>query len=89
MRLLGFEDASLPHLLRSPATACPRRTRRFASDFDRISQYAYGEEEAFLSPRQGTTVLDVAIAETRRPAARACPATRRSSCTTRTASRST
>ena len=37
-----------------------------ATDFDRISQYAYGEEEAFLSTlRQGTAILDTALRETR------------------------
>src|SRR5262249_40816 len=35
--------------------------------FDRISQYAYAEEEAFLSTlRAGTTILDTAIAETKK-----------------------
>ena len=59
-------------------------------EFDRISQYAYAEEEAFLSTlRAGTTILDTAVTETKRPAARRSPVTRRSSCTTPTASRST
>ena len=62
-----------------------------AEEFDRISQYAYGEEEAFLSTlRAGTTILDTAIAADQDGAAgRSSPATRRSSCTTRTGSRST
>ncbi len=37
-----------------------------ADEFDRISQYAYAEEDAFLSTlRAGTTILDTAIAETK------------------------
>jgi alanyl-tRNA synthetase len=37
------------------------------TDFGRISQYAYGEEEAFLATLgKGTTILDVAIADTKR-----------------------
>ena len=76
---------------RSRATAWRRPTRRSPSDFDRISQYAYGEEEAFLSTLgKGTTILDTAIAETK--AAGGTTLVRRQgvrSCTTRTASRST
>jgi alanyl-tRNA synthetase len=38
-----------------------------AADFDRISQYAYGEEEAFLATlKSGTTILDTAIADTKK-----------------------
>src|SRR3569623_433902 len=38
-----------------------------ASDFDRISTYAYAEEEAFLyTLRAGTTILDTAIADTKK-----------------------
>jgi alanyl-tRNA synthetase len=37
-----------------------------AVEFDRISSYAYAEEDAFLSTlRAGTTILDTAIAQTR------------------------
>ena len=59
--------------------------------FDRIAQIAYAEEEAFRRTlAAGTTILDTAVARDqagrRRDARRA---TRRSSCTTPTASRST
>jgi alanyl-tRNA synthetase len=38
-----------------------------AEDFGRISAYAYGEEEAFLSTlKAGTTILDTAIADTKK-----------------------
>ena len=60
-------------------------------DFGRISTIAYAEEDAFRQTlRAGTTILDTAVAERedrRRHAP--WPATRRSSCTTPTASRST
>ena len=37
-----------------------------ATDFERISSYAYAEEEAFRATlRAGTTILDVAVSETR------------------------
>jgi alanyl-tRNA synthetase len=37
-----------------------------ATDFERISTYAYAEEEAFLHTlRAGTTILDTAVAETK------------------------
>jgi len=37
------------------------------AEFGRISQYAYGEEEAFLTTlKAGTTILDTAIVETRK-----------------------
>src|SRR4029453_9867182 len=38
-----------------------------AEQFVRISEYAYGEEDAFLTTlRAGTTILDTAIAQTRK-----------------------
>ena len=46
----------------------PRARRR---DFERISTYAYAEEDAFRQTlRAGTTILDIAVAEPSRPAAR-------------------
>jgi alanyl-tRNA synthetase len=66
MRLLGFEEASLPHLLPVARDCMAPSYPEVASDFDRISQYAYGEEEAFLSTLgKGTTILDTAITETK------------------------
>jgi alanyl-tRNA synthetase len=64
MRLLGFEEASLPHLLPVARDAMAPSYPEVVTDFERISQYAYGEEEAFLSTLgKGTTILDVALAE--------------------------
>ena len=66
MRLLGYDEPSLPHLLPVARDCMSPSYPELASDFDRISQYAYGEEEAFLSTLgKGTTILDTAISETR------------------------
>jgi alanyl-tRNA synthetase len=66
MRLLGFEEAALPHLLPVARDCMAPSYPEVADDFDRISQYAYGEEEAFLSTLgKGTTILDTAITETK------------------------
>jgi alanyl-tRNA synthetase len=64
MRLLGFEDAAFPHLFPVARDCMAPSYPELATDYDRISQYAYGEEEAFLSTlRAGTTILDTAIAQ--------------------------
>ncbi|NUR29980.1 MAG: alanine--tRNA ligase, partial [Catenulispora sp.] len=66
MRLLGWQEAALPHLLPVARDAMAPSYPELASDFERISQYAYAEEEAFLSTlRAGTTILDTAIADTK------------------------
>ncbi|MGA8115747.1 MAG: alanine--tRNA ligase [Actinocatenispora sp.] len=66
VRLLGFEEPAMPHLLPVARDCMSPSYPELAADFDRISQYAYGEEEAFLSTlKQGTTILDTAIAQTR------------------------
>ncbi|HEX5088254.1 MAG TPA: alanine--tRNA ligase, partial [Nocardioides sp.] len=66
VRLLGFHEAALPHLLPVARDCMAPSYPEIATDFGRISQYAYAEEEAFLATlRQGTTILDQAITETR------------------------
>jgi alanyl-tRNA synthetase len=66
MRLLGWQEPALPHLLPVARDCMAPSYPEVVTDFDRISSYAYAEEEAFLSTlRQGTTILDTAIAETR------------------------
>ncbi|MGA3489067.1 alanine--tRNA ligase [Micromonosporaceae bacterium DT55] len=66
MRLLGWQGAALPELLPVARDCMAPSYPELATDFDRISQYAYAEEEAFLSTlRAGTTILDTAIAETK------------------------
>ncbi|MET8350460.1 MULTISPECIES: alanine--tRNA ligase [unclassified Micromonospora] len=66
IRLLGWQERALPELLPVARDCMAPSYPELATDFDRISQYAYAEEEAFLSTlRAGTTILDTAIAETR------------------------
>ncbi|MDG4838411.1 alanine--tRNA ligase [Micromonospora sp. WMMD967] len=66
IRLLGWQDRALPELLPVARDCMAPSYPELATDFDRIADYAYAEEEAFLSTlRAGTTILDTAIAETR------------------------
>jgi alanyl-tRNA synthetase len=66
MRLLGYGDRALPELLPVARDCMSPSYPELAREFDRISQYAYAEEDAFLATlRAGTTILDTAIAETR------------------------
>ncbi len=66
MRLLGWEEPALPLLLPVARDCMSPSYPEVETDFERISQYAYGEEEAFLSTLgKGTTILDTAIAETK------------------------
>ncbi|MFI9201522.1 alanine--tRNA ligase [Streptomyces sp. NPDC053048] len=64
VRLLGHQDPCLPELL-PVARDCMRHSYpEVAEEFGRIAQQAYAEEDAFRSTlRQGTTVLDTAVAE--------------------------
>ena len=65
MRLLGWNGPALPELLPVARDCMAPSYPELAQEYDRIAQYAYGEEEAFLATlRQGTTILDLAIAET-------------------------
>jgi alanyl-tRNA synthetase len=67
MRLLGVQEPVLPHLLPVSRDAMAPSYPELATDFERISTYAYAEEEAFLQTlRAGTTILDVAVADTKR-----------------------
>ena len=67
MRLLGWQGAALPELLPVARDCMAPSYPELAADFERISTYAYAEEEAFLSTlRAGTTILDTALEETRR-----------------------
>ncbi|WP_327009523.1 alanine--tRNA ligase [Dactylosporangium sp. NBC_01737] len=67
IRLLGWhEGPALPILLPIARDCMAPSYPEVAADFDRISSYAYGEEEAFLQTlKAGTTILDTAVAETR------------------------
>ncbi|WP_210481355.1 alanine--tRNA ligase [Naasia sp. SYSU D00948] len=67
MRLLGVEDPTLPELLPASRDAMRDAYPEVQHDFDRISRTAYGEEETFLRTLAGgTSILDVAVADTRR-----------------------
>ena len=67
MRLLGWQEPALPELLPVARDCMAPSYPEIATDYGRISQYAYGEEEAFLSTlRQGTTILDLAVEETKK-----------------------
>ncbi|MGY0236236.1 alanine--tRNA ligase [Longispora urticae] len=66
IRLLGFEGQAMPHLLPVARDCMAPSYPEVASDYDRIARYAYAEEDAFLSTlRQGTTILDLALTETK------------------------
>src|SRR5262249_30232224 len=74
MRLLGWTGPALPELLPVARDCMAPSYPELITDFERISSYAYGEEEAFLATlRQGTTILDLAIAETTKSGGRTLP----------------
>ncbi|MGI8759965.1 MAG: alanine--tRNA ligase, partial [Jatrophihabitantaceae bacterium] len=67
MRLLGYEDAALPELLPVARDCMAPSYPELATDFERISTYAYAEEQAFRATlRAGTTIFDTAVAAVRR-----------------------
>jgi alanyl-tRNA synthetase len=71
MRLLGYQGQCLPELLPISLERMRQSYPELEQDFERISSIAYGEEEAFRGPsRPGTTILDTAVAEVKRPAGR-------------------
>jgi alanyl-tRNA synthetase len=64
MRLLGWNGPALPELLPVARDCMAPSYPEVAAEYDRISSYAYGEEEAFLATlRSGTTILDQAMAD--------------------------
>ncbi|PZS33127.1 MAG: alanine--tRNA ligase [Pseudonocardiales bacterium] len=66
MRLLGYDDLALPDLLPVSRDCMSPSYPELAADFERISSYAYAEEEAFRSTlRAGTTIFDSAAAAAR------------------------
>ena len=63
MRLLGCDEPAMPHLLPVSMERMSVTYPELRTDFDRISQVAYGEEEAFRRTlASGTTILDTAVA---------------------------
>jgi len=66
MRLLGFEDPALPELLPVSLERMKASYPELETDFARISQVAYAEEEAFRQTLgKGTQIFDVAAGETK------------------------
>ena len=70
MRLLGFEDPALPHLLPVSMERMSKSYPELRTDFARISQIAYAEEEAFRRTlASGTTILDGAVSRLKKAGA--------------------
>src|SRR3712207_4614847 len=66
MRLLGYDEPSLPLLLPVSLERMRQSYPELEAGFDRISQIAYAEEEAFRRTlASGTTILDTAVARTK------------------------
>jgi len=64
MRLLGFDQPCLPHLLPVSMERMKASYPELETGFSRISAIAYGEEEAFRHTLDsGTTILDAAVAK--------------------------
>ena len=62
MVLLGVDEPTLPHLLPVSMDRMSQSYPELRTDFDRISQIAYAEEEAFRRTlASGTTILDSAV----------------------------
>jgi len=77
VRLLGVEEPALPLLLPVSRDCMAASYPEVATDFDRISSYAYAEEDAFLATlRAGTTILDTAVREEKARGAVTLPAER-------------
>ncbi|MDJ0350397.1 alanine--tRNA ligase [Cryobacterium sp. PH29-G1] len=67
MRLLGVDTISLPDLLPASRDAMSASYPEVKSDFGRISQAAFAEEETFLRTlASGSAVLDLAVAKTKK-----------------------
>ena len=67
MRLLGVDSATFPELFTASRDAMKAAYPDVESEYARISQIAYGEEEIFLKTlASGTTILDTAVSETKK-----------------------
>ena len=67
MRLLGVDTVSMPELLPASRDAMSAAYPEVKSDFGRISQAAFAEEETFLRTlSSGSAVLDLAVAKTKK-----------------------
>ncbi|MCU1598023.1 MAG: alaS [Glaciihabitans sp.] len=71
MRLLGFEDPSFAELFPASRDAMKAAYPEVATNYDRISRLALGEEETFLRTlASGTSILDVAVEKTTKSGAK-------------------
>ena len=67
MRLLGVDAPTFAELFPASRDAMKAAYPEVASDFERISRLAIAEEETFLRTlASGTTILDLAVAQTQR-----------------------
>ena len=67
MRLLGVDSLTFPELFTASRDAMKMAYPEVATDFARIAQVAYGEEEVFLKTlAAGTAILDVAVTDTKK-----------------------
>lgn len=65
MRLLGVDGPTFPELFSASRDAMASAYPEVATDWDRISQYAFAEEDTFLRTlAAGSTILDTAVAQT-------------------------
>ena len=70
MRLMGVDGPTFPELFAASRDAMKSAYPVVADDWQRISQYAFAEEETFLRTlAAGSTILDLAIAQTKDAAA--------------------
>ncbi|WP_025274830.1 alanine--tRNA ligase [Haloglycomyces albus] len=71
IRLLGYDKPAMPELFPVARDLMSSSYPELESDFERISSYAYAEEESFLKTlKHGTSILDSAVAETKKSGGR-------------------
>ncbi|MFC5144930.1 alanine--tRNA ligase [Streptomyces aureoversilis] len=74
MRQLGFHDPALPELMTVARDCMAPSYPEVMEAFARIADQAYGEEDAFRATlKQGTTVLDTAVAGVKADGGRSLP----------------
>jgi len=67
MRLLGVDGPTFPELFTASRDAMATAYPEVVTDWNRISQYAFAEEETFLRTlAAGSTILDLAVEETKK-----------------------
>ncbi|TWG93529.1 alanyl-tRNA synthetase [Nocardioides sp. J9] len=74
MRLLGYQDPALPELLPVSRDRMGESYPELVTDWDRIAQVAFAEEEAFRKTLQaGTQIFDLAAGEVKQSGASTIP----------------